>query len=140
MNNVNRPRHRTLVLTGAAIAAFGLGFCVVAVALPDLLVRLYALAASGGTVPDAGASSRFGAALCGALMLGWGVMMVMLGRGSSLPRAAVASALAWFVADSTCSALTGFPWNAASNLLFLAPFLSMLPALASRPRSEPALG
>lgn len=122
-------RHPTLVVNGTLLAVLGLAFALIAVAFPNLLAKLYALIATGDTVADAGPSSRLATGIYGGLMFGWGVMLAMLGRGSSIARATVLGALAWFVVDSTSSILVGFAWNAASNALFLAPFVVMLPSL-----------
>ncbi|MCU0618822.1 MAG: hypothetical protein MUF40_02810 [Gemmatimonadaceae bacterium] len=104
----------------------GLGFVALAVAAPDLLATLYALIAHGDTVVDMTAGTRLGAALFGALTVGWGLTLERLGRGDGVVRAAVIGIVAWYLVDSAASIALGFGWNALSNTGFVVVVLAIL--------------
>lgn len=103
----------------------GLGFALLAVAAPDLLATLYRLAGPG-TVTEVGPAARLGAGIYGGLLVGWGLHFWMAARGASVCRAGSVGLLAWFLVDSLASVATGYPWNAASNALFLLMFFPVL--------------
>ena len=63
---------------------------------------------------------RLFAAVAGGVMVGWGSMLVWLGRGAFVSRALLLGGAAWFVVDSTGSVLAGAPLNIVGNLAFLA--------------------
>lgn len=131
MTATTRPLNPTMTFLGVLLAVFGLAFAVLAAALPEWLLRLYTLIATEGVVPDVGPTARLATGIYGGLMVGWGVMIAAFGRGQSARRATLVGALSWFVVDGTCSALTGFAWNVASNALFLLPFVLLLPTARS---------
>ena len=70
-----------------------------------------------------------GTALVGAVMIGWGVLMLGLVRDEKLAREPrvwsimTTAVVLWFVIDSTCSVIGGAGVNALSNAVFLATFL-----------------
>ena len=66
---------------------------------------------------------RFLAGILGGITTGWGVSLLAIAQGRSLRHAIIAGGAAWFVVDSTASALSGAPMNAVYNLGFLAVFL-----------------
>jgi hypothetical protein len=76
---------------------------------------------------------RFATGVCGAVMLGWGwLMLAIVKRPETDPalwRAMVACLLIWFIPDSIVSLKTGATLNVVSNVLLLAMFL--YPVLAS---------
>jgi hypothetical protein len=65
-------------------------------------------------------TERLFAAVAGGLMVGWGVMLVKLGRRASVSRALLIGGAAWFVVDGAGSVLAGAPLNIVGNLAFLA--------------------
>lgn len=71
--------------------------------------------------------TQFATGILGAVMLGWGWLMLALIRrpevDSVLWRAMVASMLIWFVPDSIVSAKTGAVLNVVSNMILLGLFL-----------------
>jgi hypothetical protein len=111
---------------GAFLMVAGLAFVLLALEAPNVLAMLYDLAASAGTVTDMGASTRFAVALFGALTVGWGVTLDQLGRGRDPVRACTVGMLAWFVVDSGASVVSGYGWNAVSNIGFAVIFLVLL--------------
>ncbi|MBL8149722.1 MAG: hypothetical protein JNN15_07320 [Blastocatellia bacterium] len=82
-------------------------------------------------------------AVMGAVMFGWGVMMLLIVRTlflRGLPEVwsiLVVSLISWFVPDTTFSLWSGFWQNAVLNLLFMALFF--VPLAATRPFFKPAL-
>ncbi len=74
----------------------------------------------GSPVAPALPTERLFAAIAGGLMTGWGVMLLLLGRGASVTRAFVIGGLAWFTVDGTGSVMAGGPLNVLGNLPFLA--------------------
>ncbi len=131
-NQPDSTRHPTLFVGGTLLASLGLAFAIAAVVAPDFLLTLYRLAAAPSTHVDLGSSARFATGIYGGLMVGWGVMLVALARGQDVLRSAALGVLAWWVVDSAASIATGFPWNVASNALFLVPFLPVLASLLPR--------
>jgi hypothetical protein len=111
---------------GTFLMVSGLAFVVLALEAPNVLGMLYDLAASAGTVTDMRASTRFGAALFGALTFGWGVTLDQLGRGRDPGRACTVGMLAWFVVDSGASVVSGYGWNTVSNIGFAVIVLVLL--------------
>jgi hypothetical protein len=65
-------------------------------------------------------TERLYAAIAGGLMTGWGVMLILLGRGATVARAFLAGGLAWFVVDGIGSMFAGVPLNILGNVPFLA--------------------
>ena len=82
--------------------------------------------------------TRLYATVLGGVMVGWGTMHWMvvtnlIGVQNGLAvRMIRTSTLAWFVVDSTGSALTGAGVNILSNLVFLALFVLPLTVLSRR--------
>lgn len=74
-------------------------------------------------------AARLLAAICGGVLVGWGVLLwhvaaEVLPTNPALAARLVRSSLAaWFVVDGIGSAVAGAPLNGALNLLFLAAFL-----------------
>ena len=70
-----------------------------------------------------------GTALVGAVMVGWGVLMLGLAQDERLSkeprvwRLMTTSVVVWFVVDSTASVLGGAGLNALSNAVFTAMFV-----------------
>lgn len=128
---------RWLTLVSVAVVLFGL-FLLIA---PGLARQSFSLLSYN----DAQRLSSFGAeaaryiglahAVVGAVMLGWGIALLMVvrllyARGSRLGWQIVgASVLAWFVSDTAFSLHFGFWQNAVLNLVFLVLFL--VPLLAT---------
>lgn len=63
---------------------------------------------------------RLFAGIAGGLMVGWGAMLVWLGRGASVGRSLLTGGIAWFVIDGTASLMAGAPLNIVGNMAFLA--------------------
>lgn len=104
--------------SGAVLGATGLAFSL-ALAVDGVLESLYRLVGSVAAGP-LGPEARLGVAIYGGLMVGWGVMIYLLGRGASAPRAAAVGIVAWWVVDSAGSIAVGFPLNVLLNTAFLA--------------------
>ena len=111
------PRLR---LVGLLFVVVGVGLASPAIFWPAALDLVYGVARSG---PPLGApldeTARFGAALAGALTLGWGWLIASYAGGRAFPQALRHAVLAWFVVDSVASLALGFGWNALSNVGFL---------------------
>jgi hypothetical protein len=116
----------SVVAASRVLTVAGLGFVALAVAAPDLLATLYALIAHGDTVVDMTAGTRLGAALFGALTVGWGLTLERLGRGEGVVRAAVIGIVVWYLVDSAASIALGFGWNALSNTGFVVVVVGLL--------------
>lgn len=109
-----------LQLAGWFFVAVGVGLVLPALLAPSLLDAVYGLVRTGTPLAaPLDASARFGAALAGALTLGWGWCILTVGAGRPFPTALRHGVLAWFVADSAASLLLGFGGNAVSNLGFV---------------------
>lgn len=121
-----------LGLVASLTMATGLAFVLLACFEPSVLLLLYERIASTASVADMLPASRFGAALFGALTVGWGFTLHRLSAGVHLSRAAVTGALVWFVIDSSASLWLGFGWNVVLNVGFLALFVLLLPWRATR--------
>ncbi len=117
----------TLRWGGLATMAFGAAF-VLLLLIPGVLEALYALAGPGQD-PTLSPSGRVGVAIYGGLMVGWGLTLLLAGRGVHVTRAAAAGLGAWWVVDSGASIAVGFPLNALSNLGFLALFTPLFWAI-----------
>lgn len=82
-----------------------------------------------------GPETVFASAICGAVMIGWGLLMLGLVRDVRLnqePRVwslMTTAMLIWFVVDSAASWLSGARFNVLGNVGFLATYL--IPVLAS---------
>ena len=129
-----------LVLAGRLLVIVGLALAVPAMLGLPLLDAIYALVRTGD--PMAGSldeAAQFGAAIAGALTLGWGWMIAALAAGRSLPVALRQAVLAWFVVDSAASALLGFGGNVVSNLGFVL-VIWWATSEATRTSAEPAPG
>ncbi|MDF1792991.1 MAG: hypothetical protein P1U88_13825 [Thalassobaculaceae bacterium] len=115
-----------------------LGLELAGAALPstDFGARVYVALISGfvweGGLFDA-PGMRFAVGVMGAILLGWGVTMLVLVRTPGLPgalwRGVTAAMVLWFAVDSALSMVTGYPINAAINAVFLATYL--VPLVAS---------
>ena len=81
-----------------------------------------------GAPGESDTAHRFLAGILGGLCVGWGASLLAIARGHSLRIAIIAGGIAWFVTDSTASALSGAPMNAVYNLGFLVVFLLPLTA------------
>lgn len=127
-------------LTAAATAVIVFGLALVL--LPQLAQKGFAWLLYGDPSrmlafgPEASAYIALAHAVLGAVMVGWGVALLMVIRGPFLrgTRQAwftIAIALAaWFVPDSLFSLWSGFWPNAVLNLIFL--MLFALPLWATR--------
>ena len=63
---------------------------------------------------------RLFAGIAGGLMVGWGTMLVWIGRGASIGPSLLAGGIAWFAIDGTASVVAGAPLNVVGNVVFLA--------------------
>ena len=116
-------------LTGwcAAVGLFGLVLAVAGLPGGEAPARLL-MRTLAGADPAFDAPLRFSVALMGCVTLGWALSLgVAFGaahrlgdRATGVWRGLLGSALVWFVADSSCSILTGFGLNAVSNAVFMA--------------------
>ena len=74
--------------------------------------------------------AAFATALCGAIMIGWGILMLGLARDPELSgkpkvwRLMTVGMVAWFMIDSIASWVTGAGVNVLGNIGFLATFLT----------------
>lgn len=96
--------------------------------------RLVVAFLDGPGEPAFDAHLRFSLAVCGAVSIGWGVMMLgVVQAAERLDRRTwllvALSVLAWFGIDSTLSIATGFGRNVIPNVLLLVGFL--IPMFAS---------
>jgi hypothetical protein len=131
----------------AAAVTVGFGLLTAAAAYlplqgPTLLLADILIWPMDGAQSGDGDVTRLMFAIGGGVLAGWGVLIWMLaGEGMArMPdlarRMVVASALTWFVVDSTASVLADAPWNILGNIPFLVLFLwplrgwSATPALA----------
>lgn len=126
-----------LQIAGGVFVAFGL--LIAAAALPALSAPLGLMAdivfwpVNGAPEISSNGEERLLAAIVGGLMVGWGEMLIMLGRGANVARATLIGGIAWFIVDSLGSVLAGAPLNVASNALFLALIIwAVLPGLGAR--------
>lgn len=112
-------------LTSAVGALYSMvGAIFVAASFHDGTLRLL----NGLLVPDSalpGPSVRLYAAVMGAVVVGFGVMLARVARAAdhgplAIGRALRDAVLAWFVVDTTASVLHGSWQNAVFNLLSLA--------------------
>jgi hypothetical protein len=116
-----------------AYVLIGLGLFSAATVIPALTPVL-TLFLDLAFFPVDGAPGASDAAHCflagtlGGLCVGWGVSLLAIVQGRSLRIAVIAGGIAWFLTDSTASALSGAPMNALYNLGFLAVFLLPLTA------------
>jgi hypothetical protein len=128
-----------LQLAGWFFVAVGLGLAVPALFAPSLLDSVYDVVRTGTPIAaPLDASARFGAALAGALTLGWGWCIVMVGAGRPFATALRHGVLAWFVVDSAASLLLGFGGNAVSNLGFVLVTWWATRAVAERRTADPS--
>ena len=130
---------RFLIAVTASLMIFGL----VLVVMPDLTLHgfslmVYASAAQLNSFgPEAVAYISLVHAVLGAVMFGWGVVLMFLAfgpvrRGSKEAwRMFVISLAAWFIPDTVYSLLSGFWQNAVLNAGFALMFAVPLAALRS---------
>lgn len=113
-----------------AIVLFGVAFTGAAFAQTDGLTRLfYALIGAG--LPDnflEAPALRFSLAILGAVLIGWGLtILVLLRTGTHAPsqlwQGLTAAFVIWYALDSFVSVATGFPLNALSNTVILIAYL-----------------
>lgn len=129
---------RWLMAAAAGVAVFGLSM----VLLPEWtqgffnLLIFGAVAGNPGFGAEAVAYITFVSAVLGAVMWGWGVLMVKLLRGPFRRREPeawwmlVISLVAWFVPDTLYSLASGFWPNAVLNSVFALVFA--IPLWATR--------
>ena len=128
--------YRWLVAVAGGVAAFGLALVVA----PSLARQGFSLLAYGsadriGGYGDAAADYiELVHAVLGAVMVGWGVALLLIVRGP-LRRdlregwtIVAVSVLAWFVPDTSFSLISGFWQNAVLNLVFAILFAIPLAA------------
>lgn len=130
---------RLLVAVTAGLMLFGLVLVVMpGIALQGFSLLIYASAAHLTTFgPEAAAYIRLVHAVLGAVMFGWGVVLMFLAlgpvrRGSKDAWHMFAISLtAWFIPDTAYSLLSGFWQNAVLNagfaLLFAIPLIALRP-------------
>ena len=132
---------RWLVAVAAGLVVFGL----VLVVLPTFTLAGFSLLIYantqhlGGFDPGAVAYIQLVHAVLGAVMVGWGTLLLLVLLSTFRQNPAIgcktiaASALAWFVPDTAYSLVSGFWQNAAFNLvfamLFAVPLLAIKRAL-----------
>jgi len=118
-----------------AALAFGVVLAAAAVPAIDAPAAFYFELVSGfrGEAALATASTRFAAAVLGAVMIGWALTMLTLLRaadaGAPVWRGLTTAVVVWYAIDSPASVLAGYPLNALTNTAFLATFLA--PVIAS---------
>ena len=124
MNARSRFWWRWLIAATTVVAVFGAGLLLLPAPMQQVLGALYFPAPASPPTLDARAASyvMFTAAVLGAVMIGWAVMMflVLLGPFRRGEREAwtmlVVSLTAWFVPDTAFSLLSGFWPNAVLNV------------------------
>lgn len=137
---MNKSGHARVQLVGGFIALTGL--LAAAAAHPALGAPIGFLAdivfwpIDGAPGAPGEPLTQLFAAVAGGVMVGWGSMLVALGRGASLAGALLAGGGAWFVVDGAGSVAAGAPLNIVGNLAFLG--LVAWAAASSRSVSLPA--
>lgn len=121
--------NRTLAVLGCLTMGFGLWSAAAALHEPTGRA-LAATAYWGWPATPLTEAGRWGYAIGGAGLAGWGLMMALLALGRPLSLAVRASAVLWFVLDSGGSVLVGAAPNLLPNVAFLG-----LAWLASRPQA-----
>ncbi len=134
---------KRLQIAGGVFVAFGV--LIAAAALPVLSAPLGLMAdvifwpVNGAPEVSSTVQERLLAAIIGGLMVGWGEMLIMLGRGANIARATLIGGIAWFIVDSLGSVLAGAPLNAVFNVGFLAVIVwAALPGLSAQTRRAAA--
>lgn len=140
-----------------AIFVIGFGVMMAAAALPalaaptTLLLDLVFFPLDAAQPIDT-PSLRLLSAICGGVLVGWGVLLWLVAdrlaaRDPGLARSMILLSLgAWFVVDSTGSVLSGGHWNVLGNLGFLLLFavpawhLPQSAAISSDRKHQPAVG
>ena len=124
-------------LKGACAVLIGFGIVIALAALPGLATPIAFLVdlvfwPVDGMPTASGPEARLWRAICGGLLIGWGLMIWLivsrlLPREPALARRLVLSGIgAWFVVDSLGSIAAGAPLNAALNVGFLLAFVAPL--------------
>jgi hypothetical protein len=128
-----------LQLAGWLFVVVGLGLALPALLAPSLLETVFHFVRTGtplaAPLDDA---ARFGAALSGALTLGWGWCIATVAAGRPFTTALRQGVLVWFVVDSAASLLLGFGGNVVSNLGFVLVTWWATRAVAVRPMADPS--
>lgn len=130
--------HRWMVVWCWATIAFGAVFALGALGslrAPAQLFLDLVFWPIDGQPAELAREAVFATAVCGALMIGWGILMLGLVRDPSLNRnprvwsLMTTSMVVWFVVDSLASWLSGARLNVLGNTGFLVTYL--IPVLAS---------
>jgi hypothetical protein len=136
---MTRERWRLWLLAAAAFVVLaGLGLVLLALfgSMRWLMEVLYL---PGEPDVAAARTLSFAIGVSGAVMIGWGVSMLLVFAAASsaeqprIARAFLAGVIVWFVLDCTVSLALGAVLNAAANVIFLATLLPPLAALGRRP-------
>ncbi|GAC1422683.1 MAG: hypothetical protein NVSMB64_30990 [Candidatus Velthaea sp.] len=115
------------------LAIVGVGAVLAGAALPatDGCARFYFQLVSGFGTPAANfdpPAMRLAVAVLGAVLVGWGLTMLGLvcaHDGPAQPWRSLTAAIAvWFTIDSALSIASGYPLNAAANVLYLATYVA----------------
>lgn len=143
---------RWLVVATAVVAIFGALLVLAPALMQRVLGALYFPPPAGPPSMDARGSGyvMFTAAVLGAVMIGWAVMLflVLLGpfrRGEREGWTMLAVSLAaWFVPDTVFSLVSGFWQNAVLNavlgILFAVPLAATFATFRHHPRQEVGAG
>ncbi len=126
--------HARMWLRFAAVVTIGFGLLTAAAASPALQAPTLMIAdilfwPFDGAQSGDSQAARLMFAIGGGVFAGWGVCLWLL-AGEGLERApdmvrrvVTATAMTWFVVDSSASVLAGAPLNIIANLAFLAMYL-----------------
>jgi hypothetical protein len=134
-----------LKAASAMVIGFGLAIAIAALPVTAEPMRLFTdlvFWPFDGAQSLAAPETRIYCAVCGGVMVGWGVMMWRIStslypKEPELARSLIlASTFSWFVVDSAASIAAGAPFNAVLNIPFLliiiAPVWRASHAAASR--------
>ncbi len=124
---------RVRLLKTAAAITMGFGVVIAAAAIPALnlptalMMDMIVPPVDGGQAIESTAT-RLLSAICGGVLIGWGLMAWILaveilpGNPTLARRLIIPSIGAWFLVDSSMSIAAGAPLNAVLNIAFLVLF------------------
>jgi hypothetical protein len=124
--------HRWMIIWCWVTIVFGAVLALSAIAAlraPTLLFLDLVFWPLDGQQANLSREAVFGVSLCGAIMLGWGALMLGLARDEKLSREPriwqimTTGMVLWFVVDSLASWLAGAGVNVLSNAVFVVAYL-----------------